>query len=105
MASTLQTAKLQHVVICQESYVAGTRERPEVGIFTQTHSSRPPVPWGALASMGQRCPSDVSRGADLGEQPQRLGQALVDGGREQQAGQQGGVHGGRVAWKGTSVSR
>ena len=52
---------LQHVVICQESYVAGTRERPEVGIFTQTHSSRPPVPWGALASMGQRCPSDVSR--------------------------------------------
>ena len=52
---------LQHVVIRQESYVAGTRERPEVGIFTQTHSSRPPVPWGALASMGQRCPSDVSR--------------------------------------------
>ena len=35
-----------HVVIRQESYVAGTRERPEVGIFTQTHASRPPVPWG-----------------------------------------------------------
>jgi len=38
----------QHVVIRQESYVAGTRERPEVGIFTQTHASRPPVPWGRL---------------------------------------------------------
>ena len=39
---------MQHVVIRQESYVAGTRERPEVGIFTQTHASRPPVPWGKL---------------------------------------------------------
>jgi hypothetical protein len=38
----------QHVVIRQESYVAGTRERPEVGIFTQTHTSRPPVPWGKV---------------------------------------------------------
>jgi hypothetical protein len=35
-------------MIRQESYVAGTRERPEVGIFTQTHASRPPVPWGRL---------------------------------------------------------
>ena len=41
--------RAQHVVIRQESYVAGTRERPEVGIFTQTHSSRPPVPWGKLS--------------------------------------------------------
>src|SRR5688500_12078312 len=39
----------QHVVIRRESYVAGTRERPEVGIFTQTHSSRPPVPWGRIS--------------------------------------------------------
>lgn len=39
----------QHVVIRRESYVAGTREQPEVGIFTQTHSSRPPVPWGRTA--------------------------------------------------------
>jgi len=39
---------MAHVVIRKESYVAGTRERPEVGIFTQTHSSRPPVPWGKL---------------------------------------------------------
>ena len=38
----------QHVVIRQESYVAGTREHPKVGIFTQTHASRPPVPWGKL---------------------------------------------------------
>jgi hypothetical protein len=39
---------VQHVVIRQESYVAGTRERPEVGIFTQTRTSRPPGPWGKL---------------------------------------------------------
>jgi hypothetical protein len=39
---------VQHVVIRQESYVAGTHERPEVGIFTQTHTSRPPVPWGRI---------------------------------------------------------
>jgi hypothetical protein len=38
-----------HVVIRRESYVAGTWERPEVGIFTQTHISRPPVPWGRIA--------------------------------------------------------
>ena len=36
-------------------------------------------------------------GADLGEQAQRLGQARVDGGREQEDGQEGGGHGGRVA--------
>jgi hypothetical protein len=39
----------QHVVIRRETYVAGTRERPEVGIFTQTHSTRPPVPWNRIA--------------------------------------------------------
>jgi hypothetical protein len=39
----------QHVVIRQEGYVAGTRDRPEVGIFTQTHTSRRPVPWGKLS--------------------------------------------------------
>src|SRR4051794_5755314 len=42
--------ELSHVVIRQESYVAGTRERPEVGIFTQTHTSRPPVPWGKIST-------------------------------------------------------
>lgn len=38
-----------HVVIRRESYVAGTRDRPEVGIFTQTHAARPPVPWDRVA--------------------------------------------------------
>lgn len=40
---------MQHVVIRREEYVGGTRERPEVGVFTQTHSARPPVPWGRIA--------------------------------------------------------
>ena len=40
---------VQHIVIRQESYVAGTRERPEVGIFTQTHTTRPPAPWDRIA--------------------------------------------------------
>jgi hypothetical protein len=39
----------QHVVIRREDYVAGTRERPEVGVFTQAHSTRPPVPWDQIA--------------------------------------------------------
>ena len=39
----------QHVAIRREDYVAGTREHPEVGVFTQTHSARPPVPWGRIA--------------------------------------------------------
>jgi hypothetical protein len=38
----------QHVVIRRESYVAGTAERPEVGVFTQTHQTRRPVPWGRI---------------------------------------------------------
>lgn len=37
-----------HVVIRHERYVAGTRDHPEVGIFTQTHTARPPVPWGKI---------------------------------------------------------
>ena len=40
----------EHVVIRREDYVAGTRERPEVGIFTQTHSARPPVPWNNIGA-------------------------------------------------------
>lgn len=44
---------VEHVVIRREDYVGGTRERPEVGIFTQTHSARPPVPWGQIAT-GER---------------------------------------------------
>jgi HNH endonuclease len=38
----------QHLVIRREQYVAGTRERPEVGVFTQTHRRRPPVPWNRI---------------------------------------------------------
>ena len=39
-----------HVVIRRDSYVAGTRERPEVGLFAQTHTARPPVPWGKIGA-------------------------------------------------------
>jgi hypothetical protein len=38
-----------HVVVRRESYVAGSREWPEVGIFTETHAARLPVPWGKVA--------------------------------------------------------
>lgn len=40
---------MKHVVIRNESYVAGTRDRPEVGVLTQTHATRHPVPWGRLS--------------------------------------------------------
>jgi hypothetical protein len=43
----------QHVVRRGEEYLGGTRERPEVGIFTQTHATRPPVPWNRI-SVGER---------------------------------------------------
>lgn len=39
----------QHIAIRREEYVAGTRERPEVGVFTQTHATRPPMPWNRIA--------------------------------------------------------
>jgi hypothetical protein len=38
----------QHVVIRVEDYVGGTREKPEVGVFTQTHAARKPAPWGRV---------------------------------------------------------
>ena len=38
-----------HIVIRREEWVAGTGERPQVGVFTQTHAARPPVPWGRIA--------------------------------------------------------
>jgi hypothetical protein len=43
----------QYIVIRHEDSVAGTRERPEVGVFTQAHSGRPPVPWDQI-SIGER---------------------------------------------------
>jgi hypothetical protein len=39
----------QHVVIRVPDYVAGSSEKPEVKVFTQSHASRPPVPWGKLS--------------------------------------------------------
>jgi hypothetical protein len=40
---------MDHVVIRREQYVSGTRDRPEIGIFTQAHQTRHPVPWGQIA--------------------------------------------------------
>lgn len=42
-----------HIVIRRPEYVSGTRERPEVGVFTQAHAARHPRPWGHLA-IGER---------------------------------------------------
>ena len=39
----------EHVTIRKPEFVAGTSERPEVGVFTQTHATRPPVPSGKIA--------------------------------------------------------
>ncbi len=35
-------------MVRRPSYVAGSRERPEVGVFTQAHGGRRPVPWGQI---------------------------------------------------------
>jgi hypothetical protein len=40
---------MEHVAIRREEYVSGTRDRPEVGIFTQSHQTRHPVPWGQVS--------------------------------------------------------
>jgi len=37
-------------VIRREEYVSGTRDCPEIGIFTQAHQTRHPVPWGQIAT-------------------------------------------------------
>ena len=51
-------------------------------------------------------PESYVAGTDLGEQAQRLGQARIDGGREESEGQEGGGHGGRAAQdEGASTSR
>ena len=39
----------QHMVIRREEYVAGTREHPEAGVFTQTHVNHRPIPWGKIS--------------------------------------------------------
>lgn len=38
----------EHVVIRRPEFVAGTAKRPEVGVFTQAHGGRRPVPWGQI---------------------------------------------------------
>ena len=40
---------MDHIVIRRADFVSGTRDRPEVGIFTQAHQTRHPVPWGQIA--------------------------------------------------------
>ena len=39
----------KHLVIRRPEFVAGSRHQREVGVFTQTHSGRHPVPWGKIA--------------------------------------------------------
>ncbi|MCC2657080.1 MAG: hypothetical protein K0Q76_2188 [Panacagrimonas sp.] len=38
-----------HIAIRRLEFVAGTTVRPEVRVFTQTHATRHPVPWGKLS--------------------------------------------------------
>jgi hypothetical protein len=38
----------EHIAIRRPEFVAGTSERPEVRVFTQTHAARHPVPWGRI---------------------------------------------------------
>jgi HNH endonuclease len=37
-----------HIVIRQPEYLAGTADRPELGVLTQAHAGRRPVPWGQI---------------------------------------------------------
>lgn len=41
-------SSLQHIVIRRPEFVAGSREKPEIGVFTQAHSGRRPSPWGRI---------------------------------------------------------
>lgn len=38
----------EHICIRRPEWVAGTAERPEVGVFTQASASRRPTPWGRI---------------------------------------------------------
>jgi hypothetical protein len=46
----MSPAMREHICIRRPEYVAGTKDRPEVGVFTQTSVGRKPVPWGRLAA-------------------------------------------------------
>ena len=39
----------EHICIRKPEWVAGTRERPEVGVFTQTAKGKRPTPWENIA--------------------------------------------------------
>ena len=52
---------------------------------------------GHISEGGAEAATRGVAGADLGEQPQRLGEARVDGGSEQAEGQERARHGGRGA--------
>lgn len=41
-------SSVQHIVIRVPEFVAGSREKPEIGVFTQAHSGRRPSPWGRI---------------------------------------------------------
>ncbi len=45
--SNTETGRL-HVAIRHLEYLAGKRERPELGVLVQTHAGRRPVPWGQI---------------------------------------------------------
>src|SRR5215467_13251829 len=40
----------EHICIRRPEYVAGTSDRPEVRVFTQTSVGRKPIPWGRIAT-------------------------------------------------------
>ena len=40
----------EHICIRRPEWVAGTSDRPEVGVFTQTNVQRKPTPWGKIAA-------------------------------------------------------
>jgi len=42
-------SKRHHVVIRRPEFVFGGKDRPEVAVFTQTHQTRHPSPWGKIA--------------------------------------------------------
>lgn len=44
-----RTEMTDHICIRRPEYVSGSRERPEVKVFSQTHQGRHPVPWGKVA--------------------------------------------------------
>jgi hypothetical protein len=61
------------------------------------HGERQPERLRKASELGADVPVGRVVGTDFGEQPERLGEARVDRGREQEDGHEGGGHGGRVA--------